>query len=332
MLRLARLFCGGLVLASPTHGGFARSFNEENYKCSAEEGFVAKVRERLAIDSAPREENRSLKQILFPKCVPKWQEDCRRIYSHAPELQHQLCETHLDRNYVKIRTLLPDTDILTNWKWDRNRRDYDVGWVRKEFPKFTRKGAVYLPFGTPQGLPADLHSKMLEWYERNRAYTTPESSQPAFGYNCNTGHDNDDWVVSFQPNTQEDQKIHAAVKEWIRSNLAKWTGEDVNELTAIYGAREYHRGSVCGMHTDAMQTHAFSAIYQLDQQGMDEPWALDYVTHEGVEERVYQTPGDIVLYEGASSESSPHRHIQFLLLGYLLIPAACCAPVLLRSC
>ena len=50
----------------------------------------------------------------------------------------------------------------------------------------------------------------------------------------------------------------------------------------------------------AVETHAFSAIYQLDQQGMDEPWALDYVTHEGVEERVFQTPGDIVLYEGAS--------------------------------
>ena len=88
--------------------------------------------------------------------MPKWQEDCRRVYSHEPRLKQQLCETHLDRNYVKIRTLLPAENILENWKYDRHRRDYDVGWVRKEFPKFTKKGAAYLQFGTPQGVPADL--------------------------------------------------------------------------------------------------------------------------------------------------------------------------------
>ena len=34
---------------------------------------------------------------------------------------------------------------------------------------------------------------------------------------------------------------------------------------------------------------------------MDEPWALDYVTHGGKPERVFMKPGDIVLYEGAST-------------------------------
>jgi hypothetical protein len=132
---------------------------------------------------------------------------------------------------------------------------------------------------------------MQKWYKDNRHTTHPESSQPAFGYNCNTGHDNDDWVVPFTAKTREDRKTFAAVQEWIRKQLSEFLGEDVNELTAIYGAREYHRGSVCGMHTDAMETHAFSAIYQLDQIGMDEPWALDYVTHLGHEERVFMKPG-----------------------------------------
>ena len=81
------------------------------------------------------------------------------------------------------------------------------------------------------------------------------------------GYDNDDWIVSFTPKSAEDRKTFQAVQRWIQKQLAEWTGEDVNELTAIYGARQYHRGSICGMHTDAHETHAFSAIYQLDQQG-----------------------------------------------------------------
>jgi hypothetical protein len=94
----------------------------------------------------------------------------------------------------------------------------------------------------------------------------PESSQPAFGYNCNTGHDNDDWVIPYRATSGKERPMFEAVQEFVRVALSEWLGEEVDELTAVYGAREYHRGSICGMHTDAMETHAFSAIYQLDQQ------------------------------------------------------------------
>jgi hypothetical protein len=281
MLRL--LVGASLQLAVLSHGGMQfevsqdkgpqdwfHEFHEDNYDTDADPSFLK-------------------------KCVPQWQEECRKTYAHNKELQTQLCETHLDRNYVKIRTLIPPEDILKQWKWDRQRRDYDIGWVRSTFPTFSPTGAKYLQ------LPAELHESMARWYKRNRHRTGPEASQPAFGFNCNTGHDNDDWVVPYQPDDDESRKTFAAVKEWIRKELSAWIKRDVNEQTAIYGAREYHRGSVCGMHTDAMQTHAFSAIYQLDQFGMDEPWGLDYVTHQGKAERVYMKPGDIVLYEGAST-------------------------------
>ena len=61
------------------------------------------------------------------KCVPDWQEECRSVYAHNTKLQHELCETHLDRNYIKIRTLVPETTILDQWAWDKERRDYDIG-------------------------------------------------------------------------------------------------------------------------------------------------------------------------------------------------------------
>jgi hypothetical protein len=242
----------GADFKKPGHAPFS-GFKEENFLCDAEEGFIQ-------------------------KCVPKWQQECRRTYAHNKALQGKLCETHLDRNYVKIRTMIPQKTILEQWQWDKARRDYDVGWVRHEFPKFSKTGGHYLKFGEEGSLPAALHAKLKDWYARAGPQSQPEMSQPAFGYNCNTGHDNDDWVVVYNPLTESDTKAFAQLKEWIRKQLSKWLGEDVNENTAVYGAREYHRGSVCGMHTDAMQTHAFSAIYQLDQFGMDEPWGLDYVS------------------------------------------------------
>jgi hypothetical protein len=277
---MLRVVCWASLALSQGHQKFDVNFQgkyaEDNFQADSDSGFLQ-------------------------KCLPEWQEECRRTYAHNNELQAQLCETHLERNYVKIRTLIPQSDILDQWKWDKKRRDYDIGWVRKNFPKFSKTGAQYFKYGEEDSLPSDVHLQMRDWYKRNRHRTSPESSQPAFGINCNTGHDNDDWVVSFQPETKEDEKAFAEIEEWIRKKLSKFTGEDVNERTAIYGAREYHRGSICGMHTDAMETHAFSAIYQLDQFGMDKPWSLDYVTHQGKEEKVYMESGDIVLYEGAST-------------------------------
>ena len=145
-----------ITTAAAAPSGLAKSFHEENFLCDADDGFVN-------------------------RCVPKWQEECRNSYAHNPELQTQLCETHLNRNYVKIRTLVGEQDILQQWKWDKARRDYDVGFFRSHFPKFTPTGVSHLK------MPADLHSKMKLWLDRNRHSTRPESSQPAFGINCNTG-------------------------------------------------------------------------------------------------------------------------------------------------
>merc|ERR1719238_1704296 len=109
--------------------------------------------------------------------------------------------------------------------------------------------------------------------------------------NCNDGHDNDDWRVD------PDDGVLNAVSQYVMQQLKEWTGQNVNEQTSVYGVREYHRGSICGLHVDNTETHAFSAIYQVDQRGMDEPWASDYVTHQGEEGKAYLQPGEVLLYE-----------------------------------
>jgi hypothetical protein len=223
------------------------------------------------------------------KCIWKWQESCRREYNRSEEMRRKLCEKDLTRNYVKIRTLVPPSDIHDRWKWELARREFDLGFFRSQVPKFTDTGFKLVR------LPEHLHEGMLARYNAVRNKSRPEEGQPTFGFHCNTGHDNDDYHVEIPHD-----ELFGEVREWIRLQLSEWTGQNVNEQTSIYGAREYHRGSICGMHTDNTETHAFSAIYQLDQQGMDEPWALDYVTHKGVEGRALMQAGDVMLYESAS--------------------------------
>eukprot|EP00927_Polykrikos_kofoidii_P079465 TRINITY_DN76247_c0_g1_i1.p1 TRINITY_DN76247_c0_g1~~TRINITY_DN76247_c0_g1_i1.p1 ORF type:complete len:403 (-),score=43.64 TRINITY_DN76247_c0_g1_i1:126-1268(-) len=241
------------------------------------------------------------------RCLIDWQDECQKSFHHDDELRKRLCETELQRSFVQIRTLVPQQDILDKWKWEKKRRDYDVGTFRHVLPKFTTSG-----FQKTQ-LPHDLHRGLQAWYQRNKHRSVPEA-QSAFGVYCENGHDNDDWVVSFEPETDDDRRNFAATQEWIRSALSNWTGTDVNEHTVTYGARQYHRGSVCGMHTDNKETHAVSAIYQLDQKGMDEPWALDFVTHQGAEGKAFLNPGDVMLYESAAGlhgRKSPLRGDQF---------------------
>ena len=74
----------------------------------------------------------------------------------------------------------------------------------------------------------------------------PEGEQPAFGFNCNTGYDNDDWVVAWGEHASaEDRKLFSDVREWIRNQLSEFVGEDVNELTAIYGSYIPMKESYC---------------------------------------------------------------------------------------
>ena len=177
-------------------------------------------------------------------------------------------------------------------------KDFDRGWLSANIPKYTPTGFHKMK------LPESLHKAVQDSYHRARGRSRPEPSQPAFGLNCNTGYDNDDWIVHGDSSAQE------AVSNFIMQQLKEWTGQNVNERTSLYGVREYHRGSICGLHVDNTETHAFSAIYQVDQRGMDEPWASSYVNHAGEEGEIFLEPGEILMYESASSLHGRHKPLK----------------------
>jgi hypothetical protein len=114
-------------------------------------------------------------------------------------------------------------------------------------------------------------------------------------------------------NDAEKKKVFAGLKPI----LQEWAGVRLKP-TSCYGVRMYYNGSwlryrhltlthlfssvcfevevlvihspllqSCREHVDKSSTHIISAIAQIAQEGMEEPWALSFVDHKG--ERHYIT-------------------------------------------
>ena len=79
-------------------------------------------------------------------------------------------------------------------------------------------------------------------------------------------------------------------EEWCDTELAP---------SAAYGMRCYRNGSRLEMHIDRSATHVVSSILQISQD-VDEPWPLD-LEFDGRKHAVLLSPGQMLLYEGAST-------------------------------
>jgi len=64
----------------------------------------------------------------------------------------------------------------------------------------------------------------------------------------------------------------------------------------IYGIRIYRNGHMLAPHVDR-DPLVSSAIINVDQDGMEEPWPLEVYDHSGVAHNVTVHPGEMILYE-----------------------------------
>ena len=97
----------------------------------------------------------------------------------------------------------------------------------------------------------------------------------------------------------EDWKERDSIaKDVVRPILSEWGGVEELELTAFYGIREYSRNACLRNHVDRVDTHVFSAILQISQTDMDEPWPLEVIGFDGNRYRITLKPGEMILYEG----------------------------------
>jgi prolyl 4-hydroxylase len=84
----------------------------------------------------------------------------------------------------------------------------------------------------------------------------------------------------------------------VRPVLEAWTGMKLARASA-YGVRAYRNGSILAPHLDRLPL-VVSAIVNVAQDSVEEPWPLELYDHEGVAHNVTVEPGDMVLYESHS--------------------------------
>jgi len=94
--------------------------------------------------------------------------------------------------------------------------------------------------------------------------------------------------------TQEYETIIQSVQDVLES----WTNQRL-VLTSAYGIRLYGEGAILAPHADRLPLVS-SAIINIVQGNLAEPWALEVIGHDGIAHNITSTPSEMILYESAS--------------------------------
>jgi prolyl 4-hydroxylase len=158
------------------------------------------------------------------------------------------------------------------------------------FPFFTEKGYKVIK------LPPDLRARLSKMWKENRKHRTHENiDKMTANYVKNPKNKTETYMVNL------DEGIKKETTDFILQELVKWTGIMNLKKTALYGVREYTDGAVLEKHVDRYDTHILSAIINIGQINMKEPWALSVENRtSSPRDIIFENGFDVVLYESAS--------------------------------
>lgn len=150
-----------------------------------------------------------------------------------------------------------------------------------------------VPKFTPEGfrvrdLPAGIYKRVLDWFTRAKARENLEVI-PGYFVNHKAAKV---WHVDIPGD------IRNCLFHGLRPLFESWSGVKL-EGTACYGIRTYTNGSTLAPHVDTVETHAVSAIINIEQVNIRKPWPLEIKDHEGVFRKVSIKPGQMIFYESA---------------------------------
>eukprot|EP00581_Thalassiosira_minuscula_P012124 CAMPEP_0183712682 /NCGR_PEP_ID=MMETSP0737-20130205/7752_1 /TAXON_ID=385413 /ORGANISM="Thalassiosira miniscula, Strain CCMP1093" /LENGTH=317 /DNA_ID=CAMNT_0025941341 /DNA_START=51 /DNA_END=1004 /DNA_ORIENTATION=+ len=99
---------------------------------------------------------------------------------------------------------------------------------------------------------------------------------------------------------QINQELTEAIWRELESKMRLWIPHaQIFTRSDIYGIRVYRNGHILAPHVDR-DPLVSSAIINVDQDGLAEPWPLEVYDHEGVAHNITIEPGEIILYESHS--------------------------------
>jgi len=102
----------------------------------------------------------------------------------------------------------------------------------------------------------------------------------------------------YLPEEWSGSPLKTHIFEGLRPILEEWSGLKLKS-TDLYGIRVYKNKSILRSHVDRFLTHVISAIINVDQIGIEEPWPLEIHDHNGKVHQVAIEPGQMILYESA---------------------------------
>ena len=197
------------------------------------------------------------------------------------------------------------------WGFDDDRMEVITSYFvkrRHQITLSTHSRNLVLPFILPAShslgfvkmkMPDGLHDQLLRFY-RKWHHNKVEEEWDIHGTQLNffkvKTH-----MIRLENDPEEKMSIaldilKPVLLEWIHSN--GWTNITKLIYRSFYGIREYSRGASLRNHVDRIDTHVFSAILQIAQSGVEEPWPLQVIGFDGRRYDITMEPGDMILYEG----------------------------------
>jgi len=104
--------------------------------------------------------------------------------------------------------------------------------------------------------------------------------------------------TSGSPDLVDVQDFGADLLRWLQPVHEEFAGVPL-VASNVFGLRLYRPGNTLEMHVDRLATHVVSSVLQVAQD-VDEPWPLVFERGGRLHE-VFLAPGQMVLYEGATS-------------------------------
>jgi hypothetical protein len=214
--------------------------------------------------------------------------------------------------------------IVREWIWSHALRHLRNAKQPLIVQNFTETGYVKLP------MPPDLHMMLHQFYHGHKEFGYEEPVEPSDGVHDNIGTEGPRMVALTNAIEQQMEDI-------LRPQMEAWSGMKLKR-TAIYGIREYRAGNLLRNHVDKLETHAISAILQVDQDGrhdeqgqragqqdeqregqgggerdgqqagqqnrhragqQNNQWALEVIDYHGTRHNITLLPGQMLFYESA---------------------------------
>eukprot|EP00930_Biecheleria_cincta_P085912 TRINITY_DN7527_c0_g1_i1.p1 TRINITY_DN7527_c0_g1~~TRINITY_DN7527_c0_g1_i1.p1 ORF type:complete len:505 (-),score=75.24 TRINITY_DN7527_c0_g1_i1:49-1563(-) len=232
------------------------------------------------------------KGAKWDRIVSEQQKNCTTAFKGFPDDVAYFCSSRHDYRRLNKGKLDISDDEYAEMRVPKNQQN---SMMLRDQPR-TFQNFTKLGFKVTK-IPAELHEKLLAFWEGKKYESVPEQSHD-YAEAVMPARVTDSWLLNLPDELRQESY------RWVRGIISDWTGvpaEDLEE-TAIYGIRMYHRNAVLDVHVDIRDTHALSAIMEIDRNDPEdnEPWPLEVTDHSGKVHYVPGRKGQLILYESAT--------------------------------